>query len=176
MQTALVAFLLMVVLFILGISFWVFARKMSEHTYEFQKFSELENSVYQISNILTSKVLTRDLINELQNITDPGYLIIAKYNGQVIAHGLYNSFNSKTNPNLLVNSERIQEMIQKAKNGGGYVEYEWIDPVTKKKFFKRTFVQPVVGKDYFVASGILRRFRPVLWEENLNRPQITNWT
>lgn len=171
MRSVLFAFLTMAILMILGISFWVFTKKIKEHTCESKQLLQLEQKVYQVSDVLSKRVLTQDLVQQLKKLNDPSYLIIVKYNGHVMVHGLHNSFNSNTNSDNLVNADIIQEMIQKAKTGGGYVEYEWIHPITKKKYFKRTFVQPVVGKNLLVACGILRKFKPIL-DENENNSNM----
>jgi cytochrome c len=48
-----------------------------------------------------------------------------------------------------------KEMIQVAKTkGAGWVNYSWVNPVTKKIQAKTTYVKMVEGTNYYVAAGV----------------------
>lgn len=51
-----------------------------------------------------------------------------------------------------------KEMFQvyKSPKGIGWVDYEWVHPVTKKVEDKTSYVQRVDGTDYFVGVGVYR--------------------
>jgi cytochrome c len=50
----------------------------------------------------------------------------------------------------------IKEDIEVAKKGGGWVEYSWINPATKKVQPRKVFVQKVPGEDIFISCGIFQ--------------------
>ena len=47
----------------------------------------------------------------------------------------------------------IVEMADMAKKGGGWVDYRWSNPETKKMQDKTSFVMPVPGKDIYIGCG-----------------------
>jgi cytochrome c len=48
----------------------------------------------------------------------------------------------------------IQEGTQIAKKGGGWLEYSFTDPDTKKIVFRKTWVQPVEGMDVWLMAPV----------------------
>jgi len=48
----------------------------------------------------------------------------------------------------------IQELKQTAEKGGGFVEYYWQNPLTKKEQKKIGYVEMIPGTDYFIGSGV----------------------
>jgi cytochrome c len=48
-------------------------------------------------------------------------------------------------------------MVEVAKTkGGGWVDYSWVNPATKKVQPKKTWVQRVEGADMYVGCGIFK--------------------
>lgn len=51
----------------------------------------------------------------------------------------------------------VKEMIEIAKSkGGGWVNYSWTNPATKKVQPKKTWVQRVEGTDIYVGCGVFQ--------------------
>ena len=48
----------------------------------------------------------------------------------------------------------IRELSAAAKEGGGFVEYYWVKPDTKKESKKLGYVEPIPGTNYFIGSGV----------------------
>lgn len=86
------------------------------------------------------------------------YIFVVDADGVTLAHG--------GNPKLIGKNMKelkdadgnlfMQAMMDKAKSGGGWVDYRWTNPATKKVQAKSTFVQPVEGTTVFVACGIYK--------------------
>lgn len=47
----------------------------------------------------------------------------------------------------------IRELSAAAKGGGGFVEYYWAHPETKKEQKKVGYVEPIPGTSYFIGTG-----------------------
>jgi cytochrome c len=47
----------------------------------------------------------------------------------------------------------IKEDVEVAKKGGGWVEYSWVHPTTKKVVPRKVFVSKVPGEDVFISCG-----------------------
>lgn len=85
------------------------------------------------------------------------YVYVYDLNGISLAHGANpkmvgkNLLNMKDNEGKLI----IQEMVKVAKEkGGGWVDYNWPNPVTKAVEAKSGYVERV--DDIFVGSGIYK--------------------
>ena len=87
------------------------------------------------------------------------YVFLQDFNGVILAHG--------GNPKLVGQSHLevkdptgkvfAKEMIEVVKSkGGGWVEYSWTNPATKKVQPKKTWVQRVEGMDMYVGCGIFQ--------------------
>ncbi len=50
----------------------------------------------------------------------------------------------------------MRDMGDKAKAGGGWVDYKWTNPETKKIQDKSSYVIPVPGTNYFLGCGIYK--------------------
>jgi len=48
----------------------------------------------------------------------------------------------------------IRDLAAAAMNGGGFVTYHWMHPVTKKEEPKIGYVEPIPGTDYFIGTGV----------------------
>ena len=88
------------------------------------------------------------------------YIVVQDFQGGVLAHG--------GNPGLVGKSlfEQkdpstgklfVQDMIEIAKTkGSGWLEYDWINPVSKKLQPKKSWVVRVEGENYFVVCGAFK--------------------
>lgn len=86
------------------------------------------------------------------------YIAALDLNGVMLAHG--------ANPKLIgkmlldikdVNGKAfVREQIELARTkGGGWVEFEWVNPVSQKMERRSTYLERV--DDYFVLSGVYRK-------------------
>lgn len=50
----------------------------------------------------------------------------------------------------------IKGLIAIAAKGGGWLDYDWPDPVTKKLMVKSTYASPLPGGDGFVGVGVYK--------------------
>jgi cytochrome c len=87
------------------------------------------------------------------------YVFLQDFNGVLLAHG--------GNPKL-VGQNHIEikdptgklftkEMVDTVKTkGGGWVEYTWTNPATKKVQPKKSWVQRVEGMDIYVGCGLFQ--------------------
>ena len=50
----------------------------------------------------------------------------------------------------------MKDMAEKAKAGGGWIDYKWSNPETRKLQDKSTFVIPIQGTNLFVGCGIYK--------------------
>jgi signal transduction histidine kinase len=48
----------------------------------------------------------------------------------------------------------IQELLETAKKGGGFVDFYWVKPGTKEQMPKLGYVEPIPGTDYFIGTGV----------------------
>jgi signal transduction histidine kinase len=48
----------------------------------------------------------------------------------------------------------VRELIDAAKNGGGYVEYFWMNYHLNREVLKIAYTERIPGKDYLIGSGI----------------------
>ena len=102
------------------------------------------------------KAKTLEEINDLKGQFVKGelYLFAIDLQGHMIAHG--------ANPKLVGKSMIdfkdadgkyfIQEFIRVAKKGDGWVDYQWVNPVTRKTEPKSTFVEQI--GDVIIACGV----------------------
>lgn len=90
---------------------------------------------------------------EGQFVKGLSYIFVVDYNGEMLANGGdpkmvgTNKFNDKD----IQGNRIIQDIIAKAKQGGGWVSYYWNDPVTKKVGCKSSYVVSV--QDQFVVGS-----------------------
>ena len=86
------------------------------------------------------------------------YIFVVQYDGLTVAHGGNDKIVGKNMKDLKDADGKlfIQAMIEKAQAGGGWVDYKWTNPETKKVQDKSTYVQPVEGMEAFVGCGIYK--------------------
>lgn len=82
------------------------------------------------------------------------YVYSYDFNGKVLAHGVNPAVVGKDLLNIKDPDGRtpIAEAVEKAKTGGGFVEFKWSNPSTKKVARGTAFVIPVPGKNAYVAG------------------------
>ncbi len=82
------------------------------------------------------------------------YVYSYDFNGKALAHGVNPAVVGKDLLNIKDPDGRtpIAESVQKAKSGGGFVEFKWSNPATKKVARGAAFIIPVPGKDAYVAG------------------------
>jgi len=101
--------------------------------------------------------LCRNFVKPIRFFDDKsGYFYIYDMDGINIAHAtqpekqgmdLINYKDSRGN--LL-----IQGLIKAAKNGGGFVDFWWENPIDKKEEKKLGYTEPIPGTNFLIGSGI----------------------
>jgi len=84
------------------------------------------------------------------------YVVIQGFDGIVMANGGnpklvgMNHFELKDPAGKLF----VQEMVELAKKGGGWVTYHWVNPVTKKVGTKKAWIQKIEGTESLINVGV----------------------
>jgi len=86
------------------------------------------------------------------------YVFLIKLDGTTLAHG---GDAAQIGKNVLDLTDAkgklfIQEFIRAAKAGGGWVDYQWTNPVSKKIQDKSSYIKPIEGTDLFIGCGIYK--------------------
>jgi hypothetical protein len=86
------------------------------------------------------------------------YIFIVDHNGLTTAHGGNPKLVGKNMLDLKDADGKlfIRAMVDMAKQGGGWVDYKWTNPDTKKVQDKSTFVMPIHDKNAFMGCGIYK--------------------
>lgn len=86
------------------------------------------------------------------------YIFVVDYEGATLAHGGNAKLVGKNMKDLKDANGKLfmQDMIQKARSGGGWVDYKWTNPTTKKVQEKSTLVQAIEGANAFLGCGIYK--------------------
>lgn len=84
----------------------------------------------------------------------PAYIFVVDYKGNMLADGINQPLVGKNQYDLQDAKGKYinQQMIAKAKGGGGWVIYYWTNPTSNMMECKRSYVLPMEGS-YFIASG-----------------------
>ncbi len=100
-----------------------------------------------------------EVANYLRNIifeeSKDGYIFVYKYDGETIAHKEKpelegkNLYNLKDPNGVLV----IKDLIEQAKNGGGYVEYMWHKPSKNIEVTKLGYAKSIDKFQWMVGTG-----------------------
>lgn len=101
--------------------------------------------------------LCRNFVQPIRFFDDKsGYFYIYDMDGVNIAHatqpekqGMDLIDYKDSRGNLL-----IQGLIKAAKEGGGFVDFWWENPLTKKEEKKLGYAEPIPGTNFFIGSGI----------------------
>lgn len=87
-------------------------------------------------------------------------LYVQVYNGSAInqAHGANAQLVGKdmTNVRDVNGVNLVPDMIKMAAKGGGWVDYDWPDPISKKIMAKSTYVRKQPNGEGFVGVGVYR--------------------
>lgn len=87
------------------------------------------------------------------------YVIAQGFNGVMLANGGNPKLKGQNHLEVKDPNGKyfVKEMVKIAKTkGGGWVEYSWTNPATKKVQPKKTWIQRVEGGDYYVGCGIFQ--------------------
>lgn len=84
-----------------------------------------------------------------------GYFFLLDFDGRVL---LYPRQPQLEGRNLLELQDRqgghpIQRLLEQARSGGGYVEYEWLRPSTGREEVKLGYVEPIAGWGWVMGTG-----------------------
>lgn len=87
-------------------------------------------------------------LNQIRYFPDQsGFFVVYDVQGKLLTHGDFNCDISAINDNLSLNMPTSQ-ILEVAKNGGGYVQYNY------KGYVYDTFVYNYTGSPYIVCSGL----------------------
>jgi cytochrome c len=86
------------------------------------------------------------------------YIFVVDFEGQTLAHGGNAKLVGKNMKDLKDADGKsfIQEMIECARKGGGWVDYKWTNPNTRRVQAKSTLVQPLPEGNAFLGCGIYK--------------------
>lgn len=86
------------------------------------------------------------------------YIFVVDYNGDTLSHGGNSKLIGKNMKGLKDADGKafIQAMIEESKKGGGWVDYKWTNPTTKKIQEKTSYVLPLPGLNAFAGCGIYK--------------------
>jgi len=87
------------------------------------------------------------------------YVFVIDWNGTILAHGANKTLINKPTADLKDSDGKLfmREMVNVAKTKGkGWVDYKWVNPVSKKIERKSSYVQRVEGKDLLIGCGIYK--------------------
>ncbi|MBY4676647.1 bifunctional diguanylate cyclase/phosphodiesterase [Marinobacterium arenosum] len=116
--------------------------------------------VFRIENDLKAEVLRR--VGQLR-FGENGYYAVLHKNGRVLSNpnapaSVGRHFSEIENP---AEASLVERLIEKAGQGGGFVEYDWYRPDSGLSSHKMSLVQPVPGWDWILVAGI--------YPEDINR-------
>lgn len=101
----------------------------------------------------------KDFTTDKANWTRKDLYVMAYDNtGKCVGHGANEKLIGKVLIDLKDPNGKplIQELIKTAKNGGGWVDYEWAHPQTKKLESKSTYAMKLSNFDGWVGVGVYR--------------------
>ncbi len=86
------------------------------------------------------------------------YIFVVDHDGLTLAHGGNERLVGRNMKELRDADGKlfIQEMIETAKRGGGWVDYKWTNPETKRIQGKTTLVRPLRATPAFAGCGIYK--------------------
>jgi cytochrome c len=86
------------------------------------------------------------------------YVVVQGFDGVLLANG--------GNPKLVGQNHLelqdpggkffVKEMVEAAKKGGGWVVYNWVNPVTKKVGTKKAWIQKIEGENAYINCGVFQ--------------------
>lgn len=86
------------------------------------------------------------------------YIFVVDHDGLTLSHGGNIKLVGKNMKELKDADGKffIQEMIKTAQKGGGWVDYKWTNPETRKIENKTTLIKPLPGINAFAGCGIYK--------------------
>jgi cytochrome c len=83
------------------------------------------------------------------------YVVVQGYDGVLLANGGNQKIVGQNHLELKDPGGKffVKEMVETAKKGGGWVTYEWVNPVTKKIGTKKAWIQGVEGDNLYINVG-----------------------
>lgn len=87
------------------------------------------------------------------------YVFVIRKDGTMLSHGANEKLVGKNQTPLKDPNGKafVQEMLEVTKKAeGGWVEYDWASPTTRKIEGKASFVKPAASIDAFVGVGVYR--------------------
>jgi cytochrome c len=86
------------------------------------------------------------------------YIVVQGYDGVLLANGGNQKIVGQNHLELKDPGGKffVKEMIEAAKNGGGWVTYQWTNPVTKKIGVKKAWIEKVEGEDFYINCGVFQ--------------------
>ncbi len=169
---------------LLLILFWVYARNVRQVSTIVDQKSQLQHVVTTLSHVLSNvddKVDTvhgekmnaqatpalTQMLDALEKVLilddNETHIFLLDRAGNQLADGCHPEWSKgpdgqrpyRNLRNMEVGNEKpMTKVLEKAAAGGGFVEYHWPDPQTKRVGKKVAFVQPILGTDWIVGSGI----------------------
>ncbi len=87
------------------------------------------------------------------------YIVVLKFDGTILAHGVNKGLLGKNlidvkDPNGVYFTK---EMIESGKKGGGWTDYGFTDPVTKKIAAKSSYSKSIPGFEGVIGVGIYKK-------------------
>ncbi|WP_158945785.1 cache domain-containing protein [Pseudodesulfovibrio cashew] len=111
----------------------------------------------------TQLILLKEFVHKSRFFPkDCGYFFIINREGVCLAHGTQPEMEGKTilHTKDIEGAPLTQRMIEEAETGGGFFEYMWQKPGSKKAFRKLGYVEPIPGTPYIIGTGV---YFPTPW-------------
>ena len=85
-----------------------------------------------------------------------GYFYVYNLDGVNIAHAAQPELQGKDLYDYQDSKGKyaVREAVEKAKTGGGFLQYYWQNPLTKKEQKKIGYLEMIPGTNYFIGSGV----------------------
>ena len=122
------------------------AKALSEKAAEYVKANGKEKAITEFNNP-TGPWVKGDL-----------YVVFQDFKGVILAHGGNSKLVGQNHFELKDPNGKyfIKESVEIAKKGGGWLEYSWVNPLTKKVQAKKSWIQRVEGMDAFTNCGLFQ--------------------
>lgn len=87
------------------------------------------------------------------------YIVVLKFDGTILAHGVNKGLLGKNLMDVKDPDGKYftRDMIEAGKKGGGWTDYSFTDPVTKKIAAKSSFSKSIPGFDGIIGVGIYKK-------------------
>lgn len=100
-------------------------------------------------------------IAEFNNPTGPWvkgalYIVLQDFKGVILANGGNTSLVGQNHYELKDPNGKyfVKESVEIAKKGSGWLEYSWVNPLTKKVQAKKSWIQKIDGMDAYINCGL----------------------